>query len=63
MLSKKEEIVSRDEVAKSIWDENWTEKYSDWAIDKLMHEIRKKLRLSKTNYNIETINGKGYILN
>ncbi len=47
-------IVSREAVAQKIWKEKWQEKYSDWAIDQLIHKIREKLVLTNTPFRIET---------
>ncbi len=37
------EIVSKDQIAAAIWGETWEQKYSDWAIDKLISNLKKKL--------------------
>jgi DNA-binding winged helix-turn-helix (wHTH) protein len=52
--------VGRDDIAKAIWRGEWTEKYSDWAIDKLVSKLKKKLIFS--NYEILTIKNRGYQL-
>lgn len=62
LMKNKDEIVDRQEIAETIWGENWEEKYSDWAIDQNMHRLRKKLRESKSVYNIVTKKGRGYVL-
>jgi hypothetical protein len=41
--SREGEVVLRDDIAKMIWVDTWTEKYSDWAIDSIISGIRKKL--------------------
>ncbi|MCA9383268.1 helix-turn-helix domain-containing protein [Candidatus Dojkabacteria bacterium] len=43
LYKKKGSIVNRDEIANAIWGEGVGQKYSDWAIDKLMSRLRKKL--------------------
>ena len=35
LLTKKGQLVSRDEVAQAIWKIHWEEKYSDWQLTKL----------------------------
>jgi DNA-binding winged helix-turn-helix (wHTH) protein len=59
-LKNKNDIVGRDDIAKAIWRGEWTEKYSDWAIDKLVSKLKKKLIFS--NYEILTIKNRGYQL-
>ena len=55
------EIVDRDQMAKIIWGENWADKYSDWAIDQLMHGIREKLKTVAGVGVIKTKKGEGFI--
>lgn len=55
--------VSHDEIAKAIWKNNADEKYSLWAITKMVERLRKKLR--KAGLGKEVIQTKrlsGYIL-
>ena len=52
--------LSRDDIAKVIWGNAWNEKYSDWAIDKAISRLRKKI-LSE-NYKIITVKNLGYEL-
>lgn len=58
-------VVSRDEIAKTIWgEENYIDKYSDYSIDKQISKLRKVIEASKGNPEIlETKKGKGYLLN
>lgn len=35
--------VSRDDIAKILWGKSWNTKYSDWAIDKAISRLRKKI--------------------
>lgn len=42
-LLDKNEPVSRDDVAKILWGKSWNTKYSDWAIDKTISRLRKKI--------------------
>ena len=53
-------IVSRDDIAKAIWAEEWLEKYSDWAIDQLIHSLRDKIDAAEITSKITTLRGKGY---
>lgn len=52
--------LTRDDIAKVIWGNTWTTKYSDWAIDKAISRLRKKI-LSE-NYKIITVKNLGYEL-
>ena len=58
--SKQNEPVSRDEIAETLWEKGWEDKYSDWAIDKLISRLRKKIVSSR--YRIITIKNMGYQL-
>lgn len=42
-LAREDRYHSREEVAEIIWGASWADKYSDWAIDKLISRIRKKI--------------------
>ncbi|MBU0975941.1 MAG: winged helix-turn-helix domain-containing protein [Patescibacteria group bacterium] len=54
------EIVKREELAEVIWGKNVIEKYSDWAIDRTISRIRKKLGDTARNPRfIQTIKGRG----
>lgn len=58
LKQKQGEIVSRDEVAQVLWGQEWSEKYSDWAIDQTIYRIRKNLELSP--YKLITRKGEGF---
>lgn len=60
LIRKNGEVVSREEVAKSIWGNQWSIEYSDWAIDSLIRNLRKNLMLEKESA-IKTIKNKGFI--
>lgn len=55
-------LVDRDTLAKEIWGNDWYDKYSDWAIDKLISKIRKQLKTSNTLVRISTLRHRGFIL-
>lgn len=57
-----ESIISRDDIAKNIWKEAWEEKYSDWAIDQLVHRLKSKIIKNKIPYKILSKKGRGFIL-
>lgn len=59
-MDNNEKVVSRDEIAKSIWGSRWEEKYSDWAIDQSISRLRKKIQNS--NVNLYTVRNRGYLL-
>lgn len=60
LYKKKGEIVSREELAEAIWGKNVIDKYSDWAIDRTVSRIRKKINDSARNPKyIKTIKGRG----
>ncbi|HXS14916.1 MAG TPA: helix-turn-helix domain-containing protein [Candidatus Saccharimonadales bacterium] len=55
-------LVRREDVAKIVWgEEDWQEKFSDWAIGQLMYRLRKKLEYGASSGKIETEKGKGFL--
>lgn len=62
LLLDGKQVVSREKIADKIWHNNWEEKYSDWAIDQMIHRIREKLTLTKAPYTIQTKKGQGFFL-
>jgi len=62
MISQREEVVSRDEIADILWGKQVDEKYSNWAIDKTISRIRKKLKLKHSKFTIVTVKNKGYVV-
>ncbi len=60
-LQKERLVVSRDEIADILWSKSAEEKYSDWAIDQVISELRKSLkRLGISSQKLQTIRGRGY---
>lgn len=57
-LTEKKELVTRDQVAQKIWGAIWIEKYSDWAIDKLVSNLKKKI--VDSNFRLLTLRNRGY---
>lgn len=51
-------LVKRDDVAKALWGSFWLEKYSDYMIDKVVYQLRKKLI---SPYKIITFRNRGVI--
>jgi len=51
-------LVKRDDLAKALWGNLWLEKYSDYMIDKVVYQIRKKLIVP---YKITTFRNRGLI--
>lgn len=62
LLSKKDQIVSREEISFIMWGEKPTERHSDWALDHVVYRIRTKLRQQHFQYRIITKKGEGFIL-
>ena len=55
-------VVSRDELADGIWKDQAAEKYSDWAIDQIIHRLRRKTAGDHQRAQIEVERGRGFIL-
>lgn len=54
-------IISRDEVAEILWDKLSYDKYSDWAIDRAIYSLRRKLQKFGVSSDIlQTVKGLGY---
>jgi DNA-binding winged helix-turn-helix (wHTH) protein len=55
-------IVPRDTVAAAIWGADWEQKYSDWAIDRIAHRVRSKLKkFGPFDTMLKTIKRKGFL--
>jgi len=61
--SQRGNICTREEIAKVIWKEQVSEKYSEWGLDQTISRIRKKLGDNgyKSKY-IKTLRGRGFKL-
>jgi DNA-binding winged helix-turn-helix (wHTH) protein len=60
MKQRSKQLITRDEIAKQMWGNAYLEKYSDWAIDKAISRMRKKVEIKSDNpQHIVTIKGKG----
>lgn len=54
-------FLTRDQLSEIIWKEKSVEKYSSWAIDKIISRLREKIFLAGYSFGvIKTIKGKGY---
>lgn len=62
ILHEKKNVVTRENIAQTIWRNEWVSRYSDWAIDQTIHRIREKLDKVKAPYEIVTKKGEGFIL-
>ncbi len=60
-LKKPNVIFSRDQIAEVLWGKKSFEKYSDWAIDQAVSQLRKSLeKIGGSTKNLQTIRGRGY---
>lgn len=57
----KNSLISREDIAKVIWQDEWEEKYSDWALDALMHRLRLKVVNMSFEGKLETKKGLGFV--
>lgn len=63
LLMNEGKVVSRDQIAKMLWEKDYYDKYSDWAIDKVVSTIRKKLsQLGFSVHKLQTLKGRGFKL-
>ena len=55
-------VVSREAIGAIVWgEEEWEDKYSDWAIGQLIYRLRKKLEYSSSSSSIQTRKGQGFV--
>jgi len=60
-LKKPGQIISRDEIAETLWQGNSYDKYSDWAIDRAIFTLRKRLKeWAISSSCLQTTKGLGY---
>lgn len=63
LLEKHEGLIcERDLIVETVWHEFEEIGVSDWAVDRLVARLRKKLDLSKSDYKISTVRTRGFIL-
>jgi DNA-binding response OmpR family regulator len=63
LIEKRNQLVTFDEIGKVLWQNDFTEKYSPWAIAKHIQGLREKLRLVGLNSNsIQTYRKQGVVL-
>ncbi len=55
-------ICEREDIIVAVWPEVEAFGVSDWAIDRLIARIRKKMKLQKSPYMIQTVKTRGYRL-
>lgn len=55
-------ICEREKIVEAVWPEVESLGVSDWAIDRLVARVRNKLRLQKSNFEIQTVKSRGYKL-
>ncbi|HYK08205.1 MAG TPA: helix-turn-helix domain-containing protein [Candidatus Eisenbacteria bacterium] len=62
LRSHENDIISREDIGRLVWgEEEWEDKYSDWAIGQLIYRLRKKLEYSTSSGKIKTKKGKGFV--
>lgn len=60
-LEKPNVVLSRDDIGQALWGEKSYDKYSDWAIDQIISQLRKKLeKIGTLPASLQTIRGRGY---
>ncbi|HOU75713.1 MAG TPA: helix-turn-helix domain-containing protein, partial [Candidatus Dojkabacteria bacterium] len=59
LKSNQNNIVTKEQIATVLWGDLWTDKYSEWTIEKQISNIRRKLPLK---YELKSVYGKGYML-
>jgi len=55
-------VVSREALAQVLWGENWHEYYSDWALNKQISNLRKKIRTYGYLKEVKVLKTEGFML-
>lgn len=55
-------ICEREQIVEKVWPEVEALGVSDWAIDRLIARVRSRLKLQKSQYEIQTVRTRGYKL-
>jgi len=58
LINRPNQVISRNEIAQVMWGKMWDQKYSDWAIDRAISNLRRKL--NHTRYSLMSIRNRGY---
>jgi DNA-binding winged helix-turn-helix (wHTH) protein len=63
LIKEKGKLFTREQMAKIIWGQNYTDHYTDWGLDQFMRRLRQKIKQLQLNPKIiQTVKNKGYIL-
>lgn len=62
LKSKANEVCEREKIVEVVWPEVEELGVSDWAIDRLVARVRNKLKLQKSEFEIQTVKTRGYKL-
>ncbi|MBN1617988.1 helix-turn-helix domain-containing protein [Candidatus Dojkabacteria bacterium] len=55
-------VMTKEELAKNIWGDDWAEKYSVWALDKMLSRLKTKLNKHGYNKVVKVIKNRGVVL-
>lgn len=56
------EMVSKEDLAQTVWGGDWADKYSAWALDKMISRLRKKLSDAGFGKEIRVVRNRGVML-
>lgn len=60
--SEEGKVVEKEDIAKAVWGEDWASEYSQWALDKMISRLRKKLEKHNFKKVLKTVRGRGIVL-
>jgi len=63
LIKSSTKFLSREKIAKIIWEDQWLNSYSEWAIDKTISRLRKKFQKIWLGEAIKTLKKRGIKLN
>ena len=55
-------VCEREQIVEKVWPEVEALGVSDWAIDRLIARVRNKLKLQKSQFEVQTVRTRGYKL-
>jgi hypothetical protein len=62
LLQNIDQVVEREDIMENVWPEQETYEISDWSLDKLISRLRNKLKIQNSNFQLNTIKTRGFML-
>lgn len=62
LLKNDGELVGKETIAKKIWGADWSEHYSEWALDKAISRLSNKLEKNNSEKRLKVVRNRGVLL-